>query len=215
MKLKRESAILWGEKIIICALSLALLGLGCGINVIASQGADPITIFYEGLSKITGISVGMVANILNTTLVLSVFFINRKYVHIGTLIYLFVLGTFIDFGIWAYNYLNIPSTFVCQLAASLVGCLLCFIGLGGFMSIDIGIDPWDALAVILSKKLNKSFRLVKVILDLLTLLFGWLMGGKVGIITIFCAVAGGPIIQKSAEILDKVFTKMLKSKCES
>ena len=78
------------------------------------------------------------------------------------------------------------------------------------MSIDIGIDPWTATAVILSKKINKSFRLVKIVLDGLTLFFGWIMGGKVGIITVFCVFAGGPIIQKSNEILDKLIPKMLK-----
>ena len=78
------------------------------------------------------------------------------------------------------------------------------------MAIDIGIDPWTAAAVILSKKINKSFRSVKIALDGLTLFLGWAMGGKVGIITIFCVFVGGPIIQKSNEILDKLLPKMLK-----
>ncbi len=75
---------------------------------------------------------------------------------------------------------------------------------------DVGIDPWTALAVIISKKMNKSFRLVKVSLDIMTLILGWIMGGTVGIITLFCAVIGGPVIQKSAELLDKILAKMLK-----
>ena len=93
---------------------------------------------------------------------------------------------------------------------SLVGCIFCFVGLGGFMAIDIGIDPWTAAAVIVSKKTKKSFRLIKTIFDGVTLFLGWAMGGKVGIITIFCVFAGGPIIQKSNEILDKLLPKMLK-----
>ena len=40
------------------------------------------------------------------------------------------------------------------------------------------------------------------------------MGGKIGIITVLCAVIGGPLIQKSAEILDNLFNKMLKSSSE-
>ena len=98
-----------------------------------------------------------------------------------------------------------------QIAASLVGCVFCFIGLGGFMAVNIGIDPWTAAAVIITDKTKRPFGIIKVILDALTLLFGWLMGGVVGVITVFCAFAGGPIIQKSAEILEKKFKKMLKS----
>ncbi len=211
----QRSARIWGLKVIICALSLMILGFGCGINVVTAQGADPITVFYEGLSKVTGISVGMVASILNASLVAMVFFVSRKYVHIGTVIYIFILGTFINIGIFIYKLFPIPETFLCQIFFSLMGCFLCFIGLGGFMAADIGIDPWTAAAVIISKKINKSFRIVKIVLDALTLLFGWLMGGRVGLITVFCVFAGGPIIQKSYELLDKAFGKMIKSDCKN
>ena len=233
---ERRTIILWVEKIVICTLSLILLGIGCGINLATKQGADPITVFYEGLSKVSGITEGQVATILNATLILLVlvfdfldarkkanannvklkFLDAFKNIHIGTIIYLFVLGVFIDFGKWAYGLLGVPDVMygifnVSQIVASLIGCVFCFIGLGGFMAIDIGIDPWTAAAVILSEKVKKPFGPIKVILDALTLLFGWLMGGVVGIITVFCAFVGGPIIQKSDEILDKTFKKMLKS----
>lgn len=209
VNLKNEKTVLWGKKVIICTLSLILLGVGCGINIAARQGADPITVFYEGFGKFLSMNVGLAVGLLNFSLVAFVFYVNRKYINIGTVIYLFVLGNFINFGIWMYNLLHIPNIFICQLIISLIGCLFCFIGLGGFMAVDIGIDPWTAAAVILSKKINKSFRSVKIVLDGLTLFLGWIMGGKVGVITVFCVFAGGPIIQKSNEILDKLIQKML------
>ncbi len=236
LKLSKKSLILWIEKIIICTLSLILLGIGCGINLATDQGADPITVFYDGLSVVSGMTAGQVATILNGSLILLVLIFDfldaRKkakkkgenikfldvfnHIHIGTVIYLMVLGAFIDFGVWAYGLLNIPNVMcwvinVSQIAASLVGCVFCFIGLGGFMAVNIGIDPWTAAAVIITDKTKRPFGVVKIILDALTLLFGWMMGGVVGIITVFCVFAGGPIIQKSAEILDKTFKKMLKS----
>lgn len=236
LKLGRKSLILWTKKVIICTLSLILLGIGCGINLATNQGADPITVFYDGLSVVTGITAGQVATILNASLILLVLIFDLfdalkkankngenikfldvfNHIHIGTIIYLMVLGAFIDFGVWAYGLLNIPDIMmwifnVSQIVASLIGCVFCFIGLGGFMAVNIGIDPWTAAAVIITDKTKRPFGAVKVILDGLTLLFGWLMGGIVGIITLFCAFAGGPIIQKSSEILDKTFKRMLKS----
>lgn len=208
---KRKAAILYMKKVIVCTVSLALLGIGCGINIVTSLGADPITVFYDGLSKVTGLSVGFTASILNAILIVTVFCIKRKYINIGTVIYLFILGIFIDFGIWFYNCLEIPQTFFIRLVVSLIGCLICFIGLGGYMSADVGIDPWTALAIIVSEKTNKSFKLVKIYLDIITLILGWIMGGTLGIITIFCALVGGPVIQKSSELLDKILAKMLKS----
>ena len=105
---------------------------------------------------------------------------------------------------------RVPYFFI-ELIVSIIGCILCFIGIGGFMSIDIGLDPWTAVAIIASEKTKKPFKFIKIIFDTATLLLGWAMGGKIGIITVLCAVIGGPLIQKSAEILDNLFSKMLKS----
>ena len=210
MKLDKGNLVLWAKKIFICTLGIFFLGISGAINIKTALGADPITVFYEGFSKFLGMNVGLAVGILNFSLVAFVFYVNRKYINIGTIIYLFVLGNFINFGIWIYNFLHVPNVFISQIIMSLVGCIFCFVGLGGFMAIDIGIDPWTAAAVIVSKKTKKSFRLIKTIFDGVTLLLGWVMGGKVGIITIFCVFAGGPIIQKSNEILDKLIPKMLK-----
>ncbi len=149
-----------------------ILGLGCGLNIAAAKGADPITVFYEGLNKLTGISIDWVTWILNGSLVIITFFINRKYVHIGTLIYVFVLGSSIKAALVIYGLLHIPHIFIIELIVSLIGCILCFIGIGGFMSIDIGIDPWTAIAIIASEKINKPFKFVKIIFDTATLILG-------------------------------------------
>lgn len=213
-KLKRDSAILWAKKILICSISLIILGFGCGLNIATAKGADPITVFYEGLNKLTSISIDWVTWILNGSLVLLVFFINKKYVHIGTVIYVLVLGSSIKAALVIYSLLHIPHNFFIELIVSIIGCILCFIGIGGFMSINIGIDPWTAVAIIASEKTKKPFKFIKIIFDTATLLLGWAMGGKIGIITVLCAVIGGPLIQKSAEILDNLFSKMLKSSSE-
>ena len=72
MEINRNGIVLWLKKIIICTVSLILLGIGCGLNVATSQGADPITVFYDGLSKAFHVSVGFTASILNFSLILLV-----------------------------------------------------------------------------------------------------------------------------------------------
>ena len=65
VNLKNEKTVLWGKKVIICTLSLILLGVGCGINIAARQGADPITVFYEGFGKFLNMNVGLAVGLLN------------------------------------------------------------------------------------------------------------------------------------------------------
>ena len=231
------------KRVIICVFSLIVLGMGCGVNVAMNQGSDPITVFYDGLSMVTKISTGQVATILNSSLVLLTLLFDVvkllkkvksneikskseiisqifSHINIGTLIYLFTLGNCIDLGIYLCNMMNIPSVTVLgvnliQLLISLFGCLMCFAGIGGFVYVKIGLDPWTAASIIISEELNKPFKVVKIIFDTIVFIIGWLMGGTVGIITIFCALAGGPAIQKSAEIFGKVFGKVSKSDSKS
>lgn len=239
---KQKNTVVFVVKVIICTLGLILLGIGSGMNLGADQGADPITVFYDGLSINFGCSAGQVATMLNAGLIIIVLLFDYfsalkkfksgvlqssseiipamfKHIHVGTVIYLLVLGAFMDFGIWVYNKFSvyIPTVAfggfnVSQIIVSLIGCVLCFVGLGGFMASDVGIDPWTAIVLIISEKTHKPFKFIKIILDAITLVFGWLMGGVVGLITLFCVFVGGPIIQKSAELLDKSFKKVLKSK---
>ena len=130
------------------------------------------------------------------------------------MVYVVSLGTFVNVGMWAYDLLNIPDTYIIRLVVSVLGCFIAFVGLGIYISIDVGIDPWSAMSVIISNKSGKKFAIVRFVQDALTLLFGYLMGGKVGIITLFCVLAGGPLIQKSIEIVDKLVKGVLKSRCE-
>ena len=209
--INKESISIWIKKIIMCILSLFFLGIAAAFNMKTSLGADPITVFYEGLSSCLNCDIGLTINILNFFLIITVFWLNRKYINVGTIIYLITLGPFVNFGIYVYNLCGFSDLFVVRLIVSLIGCVFAFFGISLFIVANIGIDPWTALAIIVSEKINRKFDIVKVIMDVLTLLVGILMGGTFGIITIFCALLGGPAIQKISKILDNMVKNMIKS----
>ena len=211
MKLDKGNLVLWAKKIFICTLGIFFLGISGAINIKTALGADPITVFYEGLSKFLHSDIGITINVLNAILTAIIFFIEKKYVHLGTLIYVLALGPFVQFGIWAYDMFNIPDIMVVRIIISLIGCFIAFIGLGMYISIDIGIDPWSAVSVIINKKSGISFAKVRFVQDALTLIAGVLMGGVVGIITIFCVLCGGPLIQRTMQTIDKLLKNMIKS----
>ena len=47
----------------------------------------------------------------------------------------------------------------------------------------------------LTEKLKKEYRFVKIGFDLVMILIGWALGGKVGVVTLLTAVTAGPCIQ--------------------
>jgi len=139
---------------------------------------------------------------------------DRKYVNIGTAIYLAVLGPFVNLGVFIYEYCGFSENLYFRLFLSLIGCIFAFVGISLFIVAEIGIDPWTALAIIVSDKINKSFKIVKIVMDVLTLAIGIWMGGVFGFITVLCAVLGGPSIQKITEVLDNMLKNMIKFTCE-
>jgi uncharacterized membrane protein YczE len=60
---------------------------------------------------------------------------------------------------------------------------------------EAGTGPNDLVAVVLSEKLSKPFGPVRVAVDLVFALSGYLMGGTVGIGTLICAFVVGPAAQ--------------------
>lgn len=198
-------------RIVVCTISIMFLGISIAFNTMADLGTDPISVFFIGMSKFTGLELGLSTNIVNFTLAVAVLIMDRKYINIGTLIYAFVLGISITLGMQIYNIIGFPDEIQWKILSAVIGCMLAFVGLASFISINIGIDPWTATAIIISKRIGKPFGHVKIVLDVTTMLLGKLLGGPIGVITLFTAVAGGPIIQKISEALDKVFLKVLKS----
>jgi Predicted membrane protein len=207
---EKEYMILWIKKIIICTLSMIMLGLGAVLVVKSLLGNDPISVLYEGLGVFFKINMGIAANIINCILAVVVFFLDKKYIHIGTLIYALVLGSSISFWINLFNYFIIPDGEIWRVGLAIAGYLISFISVSAYIAIGIGIDPWTALALIISKKLQKPFGRIRIFIDTSALIIGYFLGGTVGIMTLISALIGGPTIQKLSEALDKLFSKMIK-----
>lgn len=110
-------------------LSVSVLGISTAFCVKAGYGTNSIATLFDGISKITKIKLGVVANTINTTLSLLIFSKNRKYINIGTVVYATIMGTFIGLGLKLYNSLNIPNVFYAKVFMSLVGCFLYFVSL--------------------------------------------------------------------------------------
>ena len=209
-KPSKAGVILYLKKVAICTFSIFLLGLSTAICTKAGYGTNSIAVLFNGVAKVTGLRVGDAANILNTTLMIAAFIINRKYISTGTIIYAVAMGWFINWGIGFYNFLAIPHTLVWRSVMATFGCGLFFLALSMFVAISIGVNPWVAFSLIFRDKFKQPFGRMKMAIDLTALAIGWLLGGKVGVVTVVAAFACGPIVQRFSEFFEKVFNKLLK-----
>lgn len=205
-KTKEKSMKNFMINIAIALVGVAFVGFGIAFNSAAMLGNDAVAILYDGVRNIFGLPIdrlGIVTNAVNYAIIVIAFLINRKYINIGTFIYTIPMGTFVGIGAKIYESFNFPPILEFKILSSVVGCLMLFIGLGIFIAIDIGLDPFTALAMILKDKINSQYKTAKIICDLSSLAIGFALGGKAGVVTVMAALFGGPIIQFVSEIMKK------------
>ena len=192
------------------ALSFAgvvLIGTGVAFNASAALGNDPVGIVYDGLRNAAGLSaeqLGQASNIVNILLIIGIFFTGRRYVNIGTLVYIIPYGLVVDLGGKLYRVLFPAQTFPTQIAGAVSGCLMLYTGIAMYITADIGVDPFTGVVLVLRDRLQKEYRVVKVVFDVGCIMLGVMLGGRLGVITILTAFAAGPFIQFLVETISKI-----------
>ena len=144
--------------------------------------------------------------IVNAVLLIFALVFERHYIGIATLINLFLLGYVVDFSQTVIEVLFPAPTLLMRVALFLFDFeFLCF-GSSLYMTADMGVSTYDAIALICVRrwKLGK-FRIIRIATDFLCILFGigmyLLAGGTanelasfLGIGTILTAFCMGPLI---------------------
>lgn len=211
-KVKNKSYKAFYERIAIALVGIALVGFGIAFNSAGMLGNDPIAVLYDGVRNALGFQpekLGLVTNIVNCIFIAAVFIFGRKYINIGTFIYALPMGNFVGLGFRLHKLLNIPSNLEGRIFTSFCGCLMLFIGVGIFIAMDIGMDPCTAIVMIIRDKMKRQYREVKIISDIGSLILGFTLGGKIGVVTVIAALIAGPTIQKVSEIFGKTVLRWI------
>lgn len=193
--------------IMVALAGVFFIGVGVAFNNCAGLGNDSVGIVYDGIRTSLGISqaqLGQVSNAVNGGLLALLLFTGRKYVSVGTLVYFVPYGMCINIGNKLYEILVKAEGPGTQIAFSAVGCFLLYLGVAMFITMDIGVDPFTGVVLLLAEKTGKEFRTVKMIFDFAMIILGWSLGGKAGMVTIITALTAGPCIQYFAGILRKI-----------
>lgn len=194
------------KKLLLAIVGILLVGTGIAFNAAASLGNDPIGIVYDGLRNVLGLSaqqLGMASNFVNFALTALVFCLGRRYVNVGTFIYILPYGTIVDLGGRLYHVLFPVRTLPVQILGAFIGCILLYFGVAMFIVADIGLDPFTGTVMLIRDKVKKEYRTVKICFDAGCVLLGVLSGGRLGVITVATALAAGPVIQFFSERISK------------
>ena len=197
-KTKRILMSLFG--VLICAVSV-------GIFKIAALGVDPFQSLMSGLDALIPIDFGTLYVIVNVILLSFSLIVDRHNIGIATFINLFLLGYITDF---TYSFLQTviidPSLIVRALCLTVGVVVICF-GSALYMTADLGVSTYDAVAIVLSGKWKLGkFKYCRIATDLVCVIAGCaiflIAGGQwkmiptiAGVGTIITAFFMGPLIE--------------------
>ena len=179
---------------LLAAGSLFVNGFGIYLTIQANLGAAPWDVLNLGMSKALGILYGTASVTVSLT-ILGIDVLMREPIGIAMFIDAFVVGKSVDF----FNWLGLVPP--CRSLLTGIPCL--FAGLVilaytqyTYMLAALGCGPRDTLLVGLKTRLKRVPRgAVSIGLLSSATLIGWLLGGPVGVGTLICAFAAGPIMQ--------------------
>jgi len=173
------------------------ISLGAVMMIRAQVGLGPWDVLHQGISRQTGISIGMASILIAAPLMLG-WLPLRERPGIGTLLNIVMIGLLIDLFM---RFLPVATWLPVQLLQMAVGVVVLGTGAGLYLSAGMGAGPRDGLMMGLVRRTGRSVRLIRTLMELTVLVVGWFMGGTVGIGTVAFALGIGPVIQTTFQVL--------------
>ena len=195
------------KRIIMSVLGVLIGGVSVAIFKTAAFGVDPFQTFMAGLDSLIPIKFGTLYVITNAILLLFALVFDRHYINLATFINLFLLGYVTQFT-YAFIQSIMPNPSVIVRAICLiVGIVIICIGSALYMTADLGVSTYDAVALIISNTWKKGqFKYIRIVTDLVCVILGVILfvlaGGAMrdiptiaGVGTIITAFFMGPLIE--------------------
>ena len=175
------------SRVLILFTGLIIFGLGDSLLIQGNQGNAPWTVFAQGLTLKTGMSIGF-ATLLISIFVLLIWIPLREKPGFGTLSNIVLIATFIQVGTQIFPE---QSSMTTGILFDLIG--IAMVGLGSALYITCGLGPGPRDGAMTGIHYRTGIRVgrVRLGIELVVLVIGWLMGGTVGIGTALFALLIG------------------------
>jgi uncharacterized membrane protein YczE len=163
----------------------------------AGLGLAPWDVLHQGLSRITGASVGTMVIAVSFVILLS-WIPLRQRPGIGTIANALLVGVALDLTMLV---LDDATAWPGRVALLVGGVLVNGLATALYIGALLGPGPRDGLMTGLVRRTGRSTRFVRTSIEVAVLAVGWLLGGTVGIGTVVFALAIGPIVHALLPLL--------------
>ncbi len=191
---------LLARRILMALAGMAVAGIAVGFFKRAFFGVDPFQCFCNGINQIVPIGFGTLYMLINAALLIIDFFLDRHYIGISTFINLFLVGYAVEF---SENMLAAwfgEPGMALRIVFLLIGIVISCVAAALYYTADLGVSPYDAIPLHIADRKPKllgktvSFRIIRIISDLVCVSIGFALRFLPGFGTIITALFMGPLI---------------------
>lgn len=202
------------KRLVLFFVGMTIIQFGVALYLKTNIGSDPMTVFTQGLANtldktplrdfalvkmIAGsntVTTGVANMMILVVLFIIILLTEKKRINIGTLICVVGVGPIIDLGVKVISYFPVENcNLIVKMLLVLLGCLIIAVGFCVLSASNIGVAPNDIIPFIIQDKTGAQYRTVRMTMDAVLLIGGFLLGGVVGIGTVISMLATGPFIQ--------------------
>lgn len=191
------------SRVAILFFGLAIFGLGDALVVQSNLGNAPWTVFAQGLSLKTGLSLGW-ATFVTGCFVLFLWIPLREKPGFGTLSNIVIISAAIEFGVSVFP---LQETLIGGLASALIGIALVGLGSALYITCGLGPGPRDGAMTGIHQRTGVRVGRVRMGIEVTVLIVGALLGGQIGLGTALFALLIGQSVAISFGIVARLTLK--------
>jgi len=180
---------------------LFLFGLGETLLLASGAGVSPWTVLAEGISIYSSYSVGW-STFWMSLAVLLLWIPLKQKPGIGTILNVIIISLVLDYTL---PYLPNPENYEFKVLQVIIGVLITGLGSGFYLISNLGPGPRDGLMTGFQRITEKPIALVRSTIEVIVVIFGWKLGGTVGLGTIIFALGIGPTVAAGIYFVSKNF----------
>lgn len=185
----------WRRRLLVMILGVVIIGLGVCLFRLSLMGNDPSSAFVLALGNRLGLPFSVMLIIVNTLWFIAEIALGRRYIGAGTFFNWFCVGVFADlFTSLIANAGALPESIAGRLAVMLLGVIILSFSGALYQTANLGIAPYDALSIVMADRLPIPYFWCRITTDSCCALIAFLLGGVIGLGTLFCALGLGPFI---------------------
>jgi hypothetical protein len=190
-------------RIAILFFGLAIFGLGDALVVQSNLGNAPWTVFAQGVSKQTGLSLGWSTFFIGCS-VLLLWIPLKERPGFGTLSNIVIISAAIE---WGVNNFPLQNTVQGGLTSALAGIALVGVGSALYITCGLGPGPRDGAMTGIHQRTGVRVGRVRTGIEVTVLIIGALLGGKVGVGTALFAILIGQSVAISFGVVARLTAK--------